>query len=140
MTILVIDDSRFVQLAIERALHEAGYRTIAASDGEEGLRTALQKSPDLILLDVMLPRLPGTSVLARLKTNPVTSSIPVIVLTGLSGLDEARLKSEGADGLLEKSYLDLDGSCEVLLSMVERTLATDLSGSQRRLRPAVLHR
>jgi two-component system, cell cycle response regulator DivK len=140
MTVLVIDDSRFVQLAIERALREAGNSTIAASDGEEGFRTALQQPPDLILLDVMLPRLPGTSVLSRLKHNPVTSSIPVIVLTGLSGLDEARLKSEGADGLLEKSYLDLEGSCQVLLSLVERTLAKDSSSSQRGLPPFRLRR
>lgn len=127
-------------MAIERALREAGYRTVAASDGEEGLRTALQRSPDLILLDVMLPGLPGTSVLSRLKTNPVTSSIPVIVLTGLAGLDEARLKNEGADGFLEKSDLDLEGSRDALVGIVEKTLAKGLSSSQSKLRPALLRR
>jgi CheY-like chemotaxis protein len=125
MTILVIDDSRFVQLGIERALHGAGYRTIAASDGEAGLHIAIQRSPDLILLDIMLPSLPGTSVLRSLKHNPVTSTIPVIVLTGLTRLDEARLKSEGAEGYLAKSDLNLEGGCEVLLQMIEKMLKKD---------------
>ena len=122
MTVLVIDDSRFLQLGLERALHGAGYRTIAVLDGEEGLRTAIQKLPDLILLDVMLPSLPGTSVLQSLKHNRVTSQIPVIVLTGLVGLDEARLRNEGADGYLAKSDLDLKGGCAALLRIIKTTL------------------
>lgn len=122
MKILVIDDSRFVQLAIERALREAGYHTIAAADGEQGLHAAVQESPDLILLDVMLPGLPGTSILGSLKHNPLTAGIPVIVLSGLSRLDRARLQSEGAEGFLAKSYLDLDGNCELLLMLIEKTL------------------
>lgn len=119
MTILVIDDSRFVQLAIDKVLREAGYRVIAVSDGEEGLRAAIQKAPDLILLDIMLPSLPGTSVLRSLKHNPVTSKIPVIVLTGLTRLDEARLKSEGADGYLAKANMDLESGGAALLRAIE---------------------
>lgn len=122
MKILVIDDSRFVRLAIERVLREAGYHTLAAADGEQGLRAAIEESPDLILLDVMLPGLPGTSILASLKRNPITSGIPVIVLSGLSRLDRARLESEGAEGYVAKSYLDLDGKCELLTMLVEKTL------------------
>jgi CheY-like chemotaxis protein len=120
--ILVIDDSRFVQLAIERVLREAGYDSIAAADGEQGLRAVNQESPDLILLDVMLPGLPGTSILGSLKHNPVTSGIPVIVLSGLARLDWTRLQSEGAEGCLAKSYLDLDGNCELLITLIEKTL------------------
>jgi CheY-like chemotaxis protein len=122
MTILVIDDSRFLQMAMEKTLHEAGYRTIAVSDGEEGLRAAIHKSPDLILLDIMLPSLPGTSVLRSLKHNPITSRIPVIVLTGLARVDEARLRSEGADGYLKKSELNLKGGCEVLHETIQQAL------------------
>ncbi len=124
MTILVIDDSRFVQLAIEKILREAGYRPLLVSDGETTLRTAIQKPPDLILLDVMLPSLPGTSVLRSLKHNPLTSRIPIIVLTGLTRLNEARLKSEGADGFLAKPNLDLEQGCPALLDMI-RTLITN---------------
>jgi CheY-like chemotaxis protein len=126
MTILIIDDSRFMQVAIDKALREAGYGTILASDGAEGLRTALQKSPDLILLDVMLPCLPGTSVLRSLKHNPLTSQIPVIVLTGLTGLDEARLRSEGADAYVAKSDLDLEGKCPALVQMIRKILNRDI--------------
>jgi DNA-binding response OmpR family regulator len=121
----VIDDSRFLQIGLERALHGAGYRTIAVSDGEEGLHTAIQKLPDLILLDVMLPSLPGTSVLRSLKHNRITSQTPVIVLTGLVGLDEARLRNEGADGYLAKSDLDLKGGCAALLRIIKTTLTKD---------------
>lgn len=123
MTVLVIDDSRFAQLAIDKILHEAGYRTLLAADGETGLRTAIQTPPDIILLDVMLPGLPGTSVLRSLKHNPLTAGIPVIVLTGLQRLDAVRLQSEGADGFLSKPDLDLEGGGRPLIDMIRKTLA-----------------
>jgi CheY-like chemotaxis protein len=122
MTILVIDDSRFMQLAIDKVLRDAGYRVVLVSDGETGLRTAIQSPPDLILLDVMLPSLPGTSVLRSLKHNPVTSQIPVIVLTGLTRLDEARLKSEGADGFLAKANLGPEEGFPALLEGIRNVL------------------
>jgi CheY-like chemotaxis protein len=109
-------------MAIDRTLHHAGYRTVLASDGEEGLRAAIQDPPALILLDIMLPSLPGTSVLRSLKQNPITSSIPVTVLTGLSHIDKARLKSEGADGYLDKEDLDLQGGGTVLLHAIQAAL------------------
>ena len=120
MTILVIDDSRFIQLAMEKALRDVGYRVVLTSDGESGLRTAIQSPPDVILLDVMLPSLPGTSVLRGLKHNPVTAHIPVIVLTGLTRLDEARLRSEGADGYMAKADLDPDHGCLHLLEEIRK--------------------
>ena len=84
MTILVIEDSKFLQLVIERALIRAGYHVLRTSDGEEGLRVAGDKVPDLILLDMMLPILGGVNVLRALKNNPLTAKIPVIVLSGLN--------------------------------------------------------
>ena len=122
MKILIIEDSRFMQLAIDKALRDAGYRTIVACDGEAGLRSATQNLPDLVLLDIMLPSLPGTSVLRSLKHNPVTCKIPVIVLTGLTRLDEARLKSEGADGYLAKADLDVAGGCPALSRLIDQLL------------------
>jgi CheY-like chemotaxis protein len=122
MTILVIDDSRFLQMAIDRVLRKAGYRTMVVSDGEQGLRLAREQFPDLILLDIMLPSLPGTSVLHALKHNPRTAKIPVIVLTGLSKLNEEKLKTEGADAYLEKSALDFENNGEVLVRAVEKAL------------------
>jgi CheY-like chemotaxis protein len=131
MTILVIDDSRFMQLAIDKALREAGYRTIIVGDGEQGLKIAIEESPDLILLDIMLPSMPGTSVLQSLKKNLPTSGIPVIVLTSLGRLDAARLKKEGADGYLAKADLNLKGGCEALLQVIKTALKKHLAESAR---------
>jgi CheY-like chemotaxis protein len=122
MTILIIDDSRFLQLAIDKSLRDAGYNTLVVSDGEEGLRTATQKLPDLILLDIMLPSRPGTSVLKNLKSNPITSGIPVILLSSLTGLDWERLKVEGAEEYVAKADLDLDGGCEALIGLIRKKL------------------
>jgi DNA-binding response OmpR family regulator len=103
MKILLIDDSRLLRRAIERALTKAGYDVISSGDGEEGLRLAGATNPDLILLDMMLPGLDGTGVLRRLKEGPSTSRIPVIVLSGLSQNNEAKLMKEGAAKYVEKS-------------------------------------
>jgi CheY-like chemotaxis protein len=108
MTILVIEDSRFLQLVIERVLVKAAYRVLKTSDGEDGLRVAKERVPDLILLDMMLPKLGGVNVLRALKNDPLTAKIPVIVLSGLSQMNEAKLLSEGAAAYLEKSSLGLD--------------------------------
>jgi DNA-binding response OmpR family regulator len=103
MKILLIDDSRFLRRAIERTLTKAGYEVISSGDGEEGLRLAAATNPDLILLDMMLPGLDGVCVLRRLKEGPSTIRIPVIVLSGLSQNNEAKLMREGAAKYVEKS-------------------------------------
>jgi DNA-binding response OmpR family regulator len=103
MKILLIDDTRLMRRAIERALTKAGYGVISSGDGEEGLRLAAATNPNLILLDMMLPGLDGVSVLRRLKQEPSTSRIPVIVLSGLSQNNEAKLMKEGAAKYVEKS-------------------------------------
>jgi len=63
MKILLIDDSRFLRISNERALTRAGHQVTTASDGEEGLRLAIDQHPDLIVLDMMLPKLSGPDVL-----------------------------------------------------------------------------
>lgn len=67
MNILIVDDSRFLRLANERALIKAGHNVITASDGEEGLRLARERKPDLVILDMMLPKLSGQDVLHALQ-------------------------------------------------------------------------
>ena len=120
MTILIIEDSRFMQLALDKAIRAAGYRTRIVSEGEAGVRSAIQNSPDLILLDIMLPGLPGTSVLRSLKHKPVTSRIPVIVLTGMTRLDETSLKNEGAAAYLAKADLNVGQGCPALLRLIQQ--------------------
>jgi CheY-like chemotaxis protein len=118
-SILLVDDSRFQRLANEGVLARAGYKIVTASDGEEALRTAHDRIPDLILLDMMLPKLGGPEVLRALKKDPVTASIPVIVLSGLAQKNEAKLMKEGATAYFEKSKLEHEN---LLIDLVKKTL------------------
>jgi CheY-like chemotaxis protein len=120
--ILLVEDSKFLRLTSERALARAGYEVSSAGDGEEALRLAREILPDLILLDMLLPKVSGPDVLIALKKDPLTSAIPVVVLTGLSQKNAARLQGDGAIGFLEKSELGLDKGSDKLLAAVEETL------------------
>lgn len=120
--ILLVEDSKFLRLATERALSRAGYEMSSATDGEEALRMAREKLPDLILLDMLLPKMSGPDVLKALKDDASTRAIPVVVMTGMSQKNAARLQEDGASGFLEKSALELDKGSEKLLSAVEETL------------------
>ena len=115
MKILLIEDSKFLRLATERAMVRAGYKVTSAPDGEEGLRMAREELPDLILLDIMLPKLSGPDVLKALKLDPATAAIPVVVISGLSQKNAAKLEKDGAFAFLEKSELALDQGSEPLL-------------------------
>jgi len=114
--ILLVDDSKFLRLATERALARAGYEVSTAEDGESALRAAHEKPPDVILLDMLLPGMTGPDVLKGLKKDPATTKIAVVVLTGLSHKNAARLQKDGAFAFLEKSELGLDKGCEALLA------------------------
>jgi DNA-binding response OmpR family regulator len=103
--ILLVEDSRSVRLENERALGHAGYEVISAPDGEDALRQAREQHPDLILLDLMLPKINGFDVLLQLKRDPATAEIPVVVLSGLSDKNRQKLIDAGADDYLEKGIL-----------------------------------
>jgi CheY-like chemotaxis protein len=120
--ILLVEDSKFLRLATERALTRAGYEMSIATDGEEALRVAREKSPDLILLDMLLPKMSGPEVLMELKKDPSTRAIPVVVMTGMSQKNAARLQEDGAFGFLEKSALELEKGSEKLLTAVAEIL------------------
>jgi two-component system, OmpR family, phosphate regulon response regulator PhoB len=120
--VLLVDDSKFLRMANERALSRAGFDVSTAGDGEEALRVANDKLPDIILLDMMLPKISGTDVLKALKANPATMDIPVIVLTSLSQKNEEKLLQEGAAAYFEKSTLELDKSSDRLAATVETVL------------------
>jgi CheY-like chemotaxis protein len=113
--ILLVDDSKFLRMATERALQRAGYVVITGTDGEEALEMARREKPDLILLDMLLPKLPGHEVLKALKNDPATAKIAVVVLTGLSQKNAMRLQKDGACGFLDKAELGLDRGCEAFL-------------------------
>ena len=118
-SILLVDDSKFQRMANESVLARAGYGVVTARDGEEALLIARNRIPDLILLDMMLPKLGGPEVLRALKQDPATASIPVIVLSGLAQRNEAKLMQEGATAYFEKSKL---GNADLLIDLVKRIL------------------
>lgn len=120
--VLLVEDSTFLRIASERALARAGYEVSTAADGEEALRVANEKLPDIILLDLMLPLLSGPEVLHALKQNPLTTDIPVVVVTSLSQRNEEKLLHDGAEAFFEKQSLDLDKNSDRLAATVETVL------------------
>ncbi|HZQ19768.1 MAG TPA: response regulator [Terriglobales bacterium] len=121
--ILLIDDSRFLRMANERALTLAGHEVLSAADGEEGLRLACEQKPDLVVLDLMLPKLPGLEVLRKLRSRPDTASMPVVVISGLSQANDQKLVSEGATSYFEKSRLMLDRGSDTFVETINALLA-----------------
>ena len=105
MKILLVEDSKAIRRENESALSKAGYEVICAEDGETALQLAKGQDFDLILLDMILPRMSGPEVLKRLKSEPATAHIPVVVLSGLSEKNRERLMEEGAEEYLEKNAL-----------------------------------
>lgn len=120
--ILLVDDSKFLRMATERALARAGYDVCVALDGENALEIARDKKPDVILLDMLLPKMSGPDVLKALKKDPATAGIAVIVFTGLSGKNAVRLQQDGACAFLEKSTLALDKGNEAFLAALAEIL------------------
>lgn len=116
--ILLVDDSKFLRLATERALTRAGYEVISASDGDQALDLARKQQPNLILLDMLLPKMTGPDVLKALKQDPLTAKIPVVGFSSLSQKNASRLQQDGAFAYLEKSDLCLEKGYERLLSAI----------------------
>jgi len=120
MKILVIDDSKFQSIAIQRALGHVGYDVVTAGDGEAGLRVAREARPDIIILDMMLPKVSGIDVLRALRREQGTIGIPVIVLTGLSDRNKDKLIEEGATAYLAKSEALSNGDCGALIGAISK--------------------
>ena len=131
MKVLIIEDSRFLRLSNERALQQAGYEVITAADGEEGLRLALQSRPDLVILDLMLPKLPGNEVLRALRQNSETAGMPVMVVTSLPKSNERKILEQGATSYFEKAGLLLDKGSELFVQNVRRMLSQSKAAAVR---------
>jgi CheY-like chemotaxis protein len=123
MKILLIDDSRMLRLIHERALVKAGYEVTGASDGEEGLRVAREDKPDLIVLDMMLPKIAGQDVLRTLKRDPRTKQIPVVVLSGLSQSNASRLMAQGAVEFVQKTDELLANNSQNVVNAIQVVLS-----------------
>ncbi len=104
-TILLVDDEPNVLKMVSRRLTSEGYQVVTALSGEEGLQLAQTQQPDLILLDIMLPKMKGRDVCARLKADPATQEIPVIFLTALGLADHVKAGMDlGAEDYIVKPF------------------------------------
>ena len=118
-TILLIEDEAALQKTFSEVLDQEGYKVMSALDGELGLRLAKQKKPDLILLDLILPKVHGFEVLKELKGDEGTRDIPVIVLTNLEGVGDVEKALElGATTYLVKATYSL----EEVIGKIKKTL------------------
>jgi CheY-like chemotaxis protein len=116
---LLIDDSKFFRCALERVLSGQGFEVQTAADGQEGLRIAQILTPDLIVLDLFLPRMTGYDVIKYLKASAMTCSIPILVLSGIAhDADLQNLKRMGVEQCLPKTNLALNE----IVRQVERCL------------------
>ena len=115
-TILNVEDNEYNLKIVRQLLSRTSYRLIEAADGEQGVATAHNELPDLILMDIQLPKLSGLEATRRLRADPKTAHIPIIVITSfaLSG-DSEKAKDAGASAYLAKPY-----SPRELLQMIRK--------------------
>lgn len=117
--ILFVEDEEALQRAMGEMLEQKGYNLLKVLDGEAGLAVARKEIPDLILLDLILPKKNGFEVLSELKKDPATKHIPVVVLTNLEGSEDVeKALSLGATTYLVKANYnlsDLLGKIEMVL-------------------------
>jgi len=107
--ILFIEDEAVLQKTFGEIIGQEGYEMISALNGEIGLNLAKTEKPDLILLDLVLPKIHGFEVLKELKGNEVTKNIPIIVLTNLEGIGDVEKAIElGATTYLVKAQYKLE--------------------------------
>jgi DNA-binding response OmpR family regulator len=103
--ILVVDDEDDVRELVVYRLRRSGYDVLEAPNGEQALQLALEESPDLVVADVMMPRLDGFELTRRLRAEPSTSRIPVILLTARAQeADVSQGFDAGADDYLKKPF------------------------------------
>lgn len=117
--ILFVEDEAALQEAMGGFLSSAGYKVINALDGEIGLRLAESEQPDLILLDLVLPKFGGFEVLERLKNNDKTKEIPVIILTNMENMNDINKAIElGASTYLVKTQYELEEVIEKIKKII----------------------
>jgi CheY-like chemotaxis protein len=116
--VLIVDDERANRQLLEIMLEPEGYELSLATNGEEALASVARQPPDLVVLDIMMPGMNGYVVTSRLKANPATRHIPVLVL---SSLDDQNSRTHGvgagADGFLSKP-VNRHELCELVRTML----------------------
>jgi two-component system cell cycle response regulator DivK len=117
-TVLYVEDNEYNRKIVRQLLSRTSYRLVEAVDGETGLAMIKEERPDLVLMDVQLPKMSGLDVTRALRTDAATAEIPIIMVTSfaLSG-DDQKAKAAGASAYLAKPY-----SPRELLALVRKFL------------------
>lgn len=124
--ILIVDDTKDILTVVSRRLQSWGYEALTAETGEDGLRIAQECVPDLMLLDIMMPKMKGREVCVRLKTDPRTRDIPVIFLTALGLADHVKAGMDlGAADYIVKPFepAELKERIAIVLARAEHEAA-----------------
>ena len=104
-TILYVEDNEFNRKIVRQLLSQTKYQLREAADGESGVRIAQDDPPDLILMDVQLPKISGLDATRRLRADPRTAAVPIIVITSYAlSSDAEKAKAAGATAYLAKPY------------------------------------
>ena len=108
-TVLIVDDEEYIVTSLEYVMKSAGYEVVVAYDGEQAIEKIKATAPDLLILDVMMPKLDGFEVYEKIRANPLWESIRIIMLTA-KGRDSERDKgiSLGADAYMTKPFSTRD--------------------------------
>ena len=122
--ILLVEDDNNLREIYEARLMAEGYDIVSARDGEEALSVAIKEKPDLVISDVMMPKISGFDMLDILRTTEETKNVKVIMMTALSQAeDKARAEKLGADRYLVKSQVTLEDVAKVAKEVLEGTTA-----------------
>lgn len=119
--VLIVEDEEILLTALCEELKQTGFDAIGAKDGMEGVQKASSDKPDLILLDLVMPRLDGIGALKQMKENPDTKNIPVVILTNLSDYDKvSEALSLGAMDYLVKANYRLEELVAKIKTVMQR--------------------
>ncbi len=131
ITILLIEDDRDMRDLVSGHLEHSGYDVLKAEDGIKGQALALQYSPDVILLDLMLPSVDGLTLCQRLRRDERTSNIPILMITALGGLkDKVTGFNSGADDYITKPF-DLEELYVRIKALLRRTNRIQLNSTNQ---------
>lgn len=117
--ILIVEDDKFLRELIVRKLEKEGFEIVEAVDGENGVQKIKQERPDLVLLDLILPGIDGFEVLKKIKEDPKTSSIPIVILSNLGQREDVErgMKMGAVDYLVKAHFTPNE-----IIDIVKRSL------------------
>jgi two-component system alkaline phosphatase synthesis response regulator PhoP len=118
--VLLVEDDLAVVRALEKKLKQAGFLVLLAPDGAKGLRLALLEHPDVVLLDIIMPRMDGVTMLKKLRQNSWGKKVPVIILTNLTNPD-TEIEAVGAkiSGYLVKTDWKIEDVINIIKKVVK---------------------